>query len=69
MAIALEKKIAALVGVVKAIHKELILTKMLHTKKTRRNQVAWNALSLKVATSWDCVTAVDEIVSQREKQW
>ena len=69
MAIALEKKFAALVGDVQAIQKELILTKMLHIKKTRRNQDAWNALSLKVSTSWDSVTAVDEISSQREKQW
>lgn len=69
MAIALEKKFAALVGDVQAIQKELILTKMMHLKKTRRNQDVWNALSLKVSTSWDSVTAVDEIASQREKQW
>lgn len=69
MAIALEKKFAALVGDVQAIQKELILNKMLHIKKTRRNQDVWNSLSLKVSKSWDSVTAVDEIASQREKQW
>jgi hypothetical protein len=69
MAIALEKKFAALVGDVQAMQKELILAKMLQIKKTRRNQDVWNSLSLKVSKSWDSVTAVDEITSQREKQW
>lgn len=69
MAIALEKKFATLVGDVQAIQKELILSKMQHIKKTRRNQDTWNALSLKVSASWDSVTAIDEIASQREKQW
>jgi hypothetical protein len=67
MAIALEKKFATLVGDVQAIQKELVLTKMQQIKKTRRNQDIWSALSHKVSTSWDSVTAVDEIVSQREK--
>jgi sporulation protein YlmC with PRC-barrel domain len=69
MALALEKKFAALVGDVQAIQKELILSKMQHLKKTRRNQDTWYALSQKVSISWDSVSAVDEIVSQREKQW
>ena len=69
MAIALEKKFAALLGDVQAMQKELILNKMLQIKKTRRNQEVWNSLSLKVSKSWDSVTAVDEIASQRVKQW
>jgi hypothetical protein len=69
MAIALEKKFAALVSDVQAMQKELILNKMLQIKKTRRNQEVWNSLSLKVSKSWDSVTAVAEIASQREKQW
>ncbi len=69
MALALEKKIAALVGDVQAIQKALILNKVLHIKKTRRNLDVWNSLSIKVSASWDSVTAVDEITSQREKQW
>lgn len=69
MAIALEKRFETLVSDVQAIQKELILAKMQHIKKSRRNQDAWNALSQKVSAAWDSVSAVDEIASQREKQW
>ncbi len=69
MAIALERRVDALVSDVQAIQKELILSKMQQNKRSRRNQDIWDSLSQKVATSWDSVTAVDEIASQREKQW
>ena len=69
MAFALEKRFETLVSDVQAIQKELILSKMQHIKRTRRNQDVWNALSQKISTSWDSVAAVDEISSQREKQW
>ncbi|HIJ94751.1 MAG TPA: hypothetical protein HPP94_03225 [Desulfuromonadales bacterium] len=69
MAIALEKKFATLVGDIQVIQKELVLSKMQHIKKTRRYQDAWNALSQKISNSWDTITAVDEISSQREKKW
>ena len=69
MAIALEKRFETLVSDVQAIQKELILSKIQHIKKTRRSQEAWNTLSQKVSTSWDSVSVVDEIASQREKQW
>lgn len=69
MASTLEKRFDTLVSDVHAIQKELILSKMQHMKRTRRNQDVWNALSQKISTSWDSVSAVDEIASQREKQW
>jgi hypothetical protein len=69
MAIALEKRFEILVSDVQAIQKELILAKMQHIKKTRRSQEIWNSLSQKVSASWDSVSAIDEISSQREKQW
>lgn len=69
VAIALEKRFDTLVSDVQAIQKELILSKMQHIKRTRRNQDTWNALTQKISTAWDSVSAVDEIVSQREKQW
>ncbi len=69
MAIALEKRFEILVSDVQAIQKELILSKMQHIKKTRRSQEVWNSLSQRVSASWDSVSAVDEISSQREKQW
>jgi hypothetical protein len=69
MVIALEKRFETLVSDVQAIQKELILSKMQHIKKTRRSQEVWNSLSQRVSASWDSVSAVDEISSQREKQW
>jgi hypothetical protein len=69
VAIALEKRFETLVSDVQAIQKELILSKMQHIKKSRRNLDIWSALSQKVSGSWDSVSAVDEISSQREKQW
>lgn len=69
MAIALEKRFETLVSDVQAIQKELILSKMQHIKKTRRSQEVWNSLSQRVSAAWDSVSAVDEISSQRDKQW
>lgn len=69
MAIALEKRFETLVSAVQAMQKELILSKIQKIKKNRRNLHIWNLLSQKVSSAWDSVTAVDEIASQREKQW
>lgn len=69
MAIALEKRFDTLVGDVRAIQKELILSKMQHIKKSSRKQEIWDTLSQKVSISWDSISAVDEIVLQREKRW
>lgn len=69
MASILEKRFETLVGDVHAIQKELILSKIQHIKRTKRHQEAWNALSQKISSAWDSVSAVDEIASQREKKW
>jgi len=69
MAIALEKRFETLVSDVQAMQKELILTKMQQTKKSRCTQDAWMALSQKISPLWDTVSALDEVTSQREKQW
>ncbi|MEI6825255.1 MAG: hypothetical protein WCK54_06670 [Desulfuromonadales bacterium] len=69
MTIALKRRFEILVSDVQAIQKELIFSRMRQIKKNRRNQDVWNALSQKISTSWDSVSAIDEITSQREKQW
>jgi hypothetical protein len=69
MTIALKRRFEILVSDVQAIQKELIFSRMRQIKKNRRNQDVWNALSQKISTSWDSVSAIDEISSQREKQW
>ncbi len=69
MGLALEKRFETLVSDVQAIQKELILSKMQQIKKTRRTKKMWDSLAQRVSASWDSVSAVDEITSQREKQW
>jgi hypothetical protein len=69
MASTLEKRFDTLVSDVHSIQKELILSKIQNIKRTKRHQDVWNALSQKISSSWDTVSAVDEIASQREKQW
>jgi len=54
---------------VHAIQKELVLAKMQRLKRSRRRVEAWTALAEKVSAEWDNVSAVEEIVSQREKAW
>ena len=69
MAIALEKRLDTLISDVHAIQKELILAKMQRLKRSKHRVEKWVALAEKVSAEWDSVSAVDEIVSQREKTW
>lgn len=69
MANTLEKRFDMLIGDVQAMHKELIVTKMHHVKKTRQKREVWDLLARKVSAAWDGVSAVDEIILQRDKQW
>ena len=69
MANTLEKRFDMLIGDVQAMHKELIVAKMHQVKKTRQKQDEWDLLAKKVSAAWDGVSAVDEIISQRDKQW
>jgi hypothetical protein len=69
MATALEKQFDSLATSLHAMQKELILAKTRQARKCRKNIDIWHALSQKVSVSWDTISAVDEIISQREKQW
>lgn len=70
MATALERQFDSLATSLHAMQKELILAKTRQVRKCRKNIDIWHALSQKVSVSWDNnVSAVDEIISQREKQW
>lgn len=69
MAMELEKRLTILINDIQSVQKEVILAKIQQQKGTRRRRNVWDALGAKVTASWDSVTAVDEISSQREKSW
>lgn len=69
MAMALEKRLTVLINDIQTIQKEIVLAKIQQQKGTRRRRNVWDDLGEKVTASWDSVTAVDEISSQREKSW
>ena len=69
MSVTLQKRLNTLVSDVQAIQKELFLSRIGQTQRSRRALTSWDVLRQKVSAAWDSVSAVDEITSQREKQW
>lgn len=69
MANSLEKRFDVLIGDMQAMHKEMIVAKMQHVKKSRQKNDGWDILSRKVSAAWDDVSVADEMRLQREKQW
>lgn len=65
----LQKRLNTLASDVHAIQKELFFSRIGQMQRSNRSLVSWAALSQKVSSAWDSVSAVDEIASQREKQW
>jgi len=65
----LQKRLNALVDDVQAIQKELFLSRIGKTQRSRRTLTSWSILKQKVSAAWDSVSAVDEIKDQREKKW
>jgi hypothetical protein len=69
MSVTLQKRLDSLVNDVHAIQKELFLSGIGRKRRSRHTLTSWAVLRQKVSASWDSVSAVDEINSQREKQW
>ncbi len=69
MAVALEKRLTVLISDIQTIQKEVVLAKIQQQKITRRRRSVWDDLGTRVTASWDKISAVDEITSQREKSW
>ncbi len=69
MSTALENKLSNLIHEIKEIKKELIFQEITkaHVAKNRINK--WKALGEKISSSWNKVSAVEEISQQREKSW
>ena len=69
MATTLEHRLDALMHEIRDIKKELLLDKVTRLTITGARMHSWKALRKKVSAQWDHVTAVDEIIQQREKTW
>jgi hypothetical protein len=62
-----EHRLSDLIHEIKEIKKEIILDKLVkvYTDKTKINK--WKMLGDKISSNWDGISAVNEIVQQREK--
>lgn len=67
MAYALEKRLENLICDVYAIQKELIIGRAVNRRRPNQRLLQWEALSAKMSSQWDSVSAIDEIAAQREK--
>ena len=66
MSVTLKKRFNTLVSDVQALQKELFLSRIGQKHRSSRAIATWAALRQKVSATWDSVSAVDEITSQRE---
>jgi len=67
MPLTVERRLGKVIHDIKEIKKELMLYK---SKKVivRQNKVnSWDSLGKKISCKWDTISAVNEIVQQREK--
>ena len=69
MSTTLEKKLSNLIHEIKEIKKEMIFQEITKTHVVKHKLSKWKALGEKVSSSWNKVSAVEEISQQREKLW
>lgn len=69
MATTLDHRLDALMHEIRDMKKDLILDRVTRVTVTRARLHAWKALGKKVSAKWDHISAVDEIIHQREKTW
>jgi len=69
MANSLEDRLNSLMHEIKEIKKELILQKIRKSAINPKKVKAWRLLGKRIAARWDNISAVDEIIQQREKTW
>ena len=69
MASTLERRLDALMHEIRDMKKEKILDRVKRPTVTKARLDSWKSLRKKVSAQWDQVSAVDEIIHQREKTW
>ena len=67
MALTVERRLGNLIHEIKEIKKELILDKSKKVVAEQSRISSWDSLGKKISCKWDSVSAVDEIIQQREK--
>jgi hypothetical protein len=65
----LETRLNNLMHEIKEIKKSLILDKFSKVEGGQKKINAWKGLAKKVSSKWDGLSAVEEIIQQREKTW
>lgn len=61
------KKFGKVIHDITEIKKELILHKSKKITSTQKKINTWISLGKKISTKWDDISAVDEVMQQREK--
>jgi len=65
----LDQRLNKIVREINEIRKELIFLKVDGSSAATEKTAAWRNLGKKISSKWDNVSAVEEIISQREKVW
>jgi len=63
----MEIKLVNLMREIKELKKDLIQQKVASTKGVRSKTNRWQALGNRVSSQWDDISAVEEVLRQREK--
>ena len=69
MAKNLDQRLNRLVYEIKEIRKEFVFLKMEKTRAAPERIAAWRELGKKISHHWDGISALEEIIAQREKIW
>ncbi len=67
MPMTVERRLGKLIHEIKEIKKELILDKSNKIISAQNKINSWDSLAKKISCKWDKISAVDEIIQQREK--
>jgi hypothetical protein len=65
----LDNKLSDLIHEIKEIKKEMIFQEISKASSEKNKIRRWKTLGKKLSSTWDKVSAVEEISQQREKTW
>ncbi len=67
MSLSVERRLGKVIHDIREIKKELILYKSKKVISGHNKVNSWNSLGKKISCKWDNISAVDEVIQQREK--
>jgi hypothetical protein len=65
----LENRLDDLMHEIQEIKKSIVLDKFAKVEGGQKKINAWKNLGKKISSKWDGLSAVEEIIEQREKTW